>query len=99
MLPLMIPRSLIIGSAGSLMLVRFGWRLVFLTCGAYGLVWALIWFYKFMNQNPGVINISNGTNKANKANSPLFKSRKVDPIVPWGTLLSKPAMWCVQATI
>lgn len=83
------------GSLGSLLLVRLGWRIVFIVFGSVGLIWALVWYYYFLNQNPTVIDMSRNSSKKEK--SVLSKSHKTETIVPWGVLMWEPAVWCVYS--
>ncbi|XP_031574047.1 solute carrier family 17 member 9-like [Actinia tenebrosa] len=83
--------SLIMGSLGSLMLVHLGWRMVFIIFGLAGLVWTLVWYYYFLNQNPAVIDMSSSI----REKSVLSKHHKTDTIVPWGVLMWEPAVWAV----
>lgn len=79
------------GSVGSVMLTRYGWRTVFLLFGSYGLVWAVIFYKRFVNKNLAVINM-NGDPKKEKTTT-LTKTPKSEIIVPWGKIVREPAIW------
>ncbi|KAK3743845.1 hypothetical protein QZH41_011851, partial [Actinostola sp. cb2023] len=85
--------SLLVGSLGSLMLAHYGWRMVFLVFGSYGLVWAVIFFKYFITRNSAVINMNGGSKK--EKTTTLIKTPKTEIIVPWGKIMREPSIWAV----
>jgi sugar phosphate permease len=84
-----------------LIMSYFGWRAVFLICGAVGILWSLWWALSYRNlpEEHRLVNRaelerirgldSNGAIKP----PPMEKQTNV----PWGTLLRSPNMWAIMA--
>jgi sugar phosphate permease len=83
-----------------LIMSYFGWRAVFLICGAVGILWSLWWALSYRNlpEEHRLVNRaelerirgldSNGAIKP----PPMEKQTNV----PWGTLLRSPNMWAIM---
>jgi sugar phosphate permease len=81
-------------------MLRYGWRMVFYSFGAGGLLFSLIWFfmYRDLPEDHWLVNRDElahirGVDAAGNIN-PAQASKR--PKVPWGILLKHPNMWAVM---
>jgi sugar phosphate permease len=81
-------------------ITAFGWRFVFYICGAFGLLWSVLWFLNYRNAPEEQSSVSRDE---------LAYIRGVDdhgaikpaPVahvasLPWGTLFRSPNMWAIM---
>ncbi|HXW49899.1 MAG TPA: MFS transporter [Xanthobacteraceae bacterium] len=84
-----------------LIMTQFGWRTVFLICGAVGLLWSLWWGLTYRNfpEDHGLVNraelerIRGVDDKGEIKPPPVAKQTNV----PWSTLVRSPNMWAIMA--
>jgi sugar phosphate permease len=81
-------------------MLRYGWRMVFYTFGAGGLLFSLIWYLVYRDLpeghrwvNRGELAHIRGVDAAGNVNPPKITKR---PTVPWSVLLKHPNMWAVM---
>ncbi|XP_031565730.1 solute carrier family 17 member 9-like isoform X2 [Actinia tenebrosa] len=83
--------TLLMGSAGSIVLVLFGWHSVFLLQGLVGLTWAWLWRYYATGQyTPTRTELSIGNIKMTEA-TVSEKAARVS--VPYSTFFKHPGVW------
>jgi len=84
-----------------LIMSEFGWRWVFVICGAVGLVWSLWWSLSYRNLpdeehglvNPAELEIIRGRDATGAIKPPPLE-KQTD--VPWATLVRSPNMWAIM---
>jgi len=83
-----------------LIMSYFGWRSVFLICGAVGFVWSLWWALSYRNlpEEHGLVNSAElerirGVDATGAIEPPPIEKQTN---VPWGTLLRSPNMWAIM---
>src|SRR3984957_12793876 len=83
-----------------LIMSYFGWRSVFLICGAVGFVWSLWWALSYRNlpEEHGLVNSAElerirGVDATGAIKPPPIEKQTN---VPWGTLLRSPNMWAIM---
>jgi sugar phosphate permease len=82
-------------------MLQFGWRAVFLICGAVGLAWSAWWYFTYRNfpEDHGLVNRAElekirGLDATGAIKPPPVEKQTN---VPWGTLLRSPNMWAIMA--
>jgi len=83
-----------------LIMSQFGWRWVFVICGAVGLVWSVWWSLSYRNLpeehamvNPEELESIRGRDEKGVIKPPPIEKQTR---VPWGTLLRSPNMWAIM---
>jgi sugar phosphate permease len=83
-----------------LIMSQFGWRAVFLICGAVGLVWSLWWSLSYRNlpEEHGLVNRAELERIRGLDDTSAIKPAPVQKQtdVPWGTLVRSPNMWAIM---
>jgi sugar phosphate permease len=83
-----------------LIMSQFGWRAVFLICGAAGLVWSLWWSLSYRNlpEEHGLVNRAELERIRGLDDTSAIKPAPVQKQtdVPWGTLVRSPNMWAIM---
>jgi sugar phosphate permease len=83
-----------------LIMSQFGWRAVFLICGAAGLVWSLWWSLSYRNlpEEHGLVNRAELERIRGLDDTGAIKPAPVQKQtdVPWGTLVRSPNMWAIM---
>jgi MFS family permease len=84
-----------------LIMSQFGWRAVFLICGAVGFLWSLWWGLSYRNLpeehrlvNRAELERIRGLDATGAIKPPPMEKQAN---VPWGTLLRSPNMWAIMA--
>ena len=84
-----------------LIMSQWGWRAVFLICGAIGIFWSLWWALSYRNlpEEHGMVNRAElerirGLDAAGAIKPPPMEKQAN---VPWGTLIRSPNMWAIMA--
>ncbi|MBO0716403.1 MAG: MFS transporter, partial [Rhizobiales bacterium] len=84
-----------------LIMSQWGWRAVFLICGAIGILWSLWWALSYRNlpEEHGMVNRAElerirGLDAAGAIKPPPMEKQAK---VPWGTLIRSPNMWAIMA--
>ncbi|CAO1339479.1 unnamed protein product [Diamesa hyperborea] len=76
----------------------FGWESAFYFCGAIGFIWSICWFV-FIFETPAVHpRISEEERKDIEDAIGSTTSKKRPTYVPWGSILSSPAVWAIILT-
>ena len=83
-----------------LIMSQWGWRAVFLICGAVGILWSLWWALSYRNLpeehgmvNRGELEQIRGVDAAGAIKPPPMEKQTK---VPWGALIRSPNMWAVM---
>jgi len=81
-------------------MLNFGWRAAFFSCGAIGLLWSLWWAFSYRNlpEDHGMVNRTElehirGLDASGAINPPQIHKQLQ---VPWSRLLSSGNMWAVM---
>src|SRR5690242_11871983 len=81
-------------------MTQWGWREVFLICGAVGIVWSVWWVLTYRNlpEEHGMVNRTElerirGLDASGAIKPPPLEQQAN---VPWATLVSSPNMWAVM---
>src|ERR1700751_4359047 len=84
-----------------LIMSQWGWRAVFLICGAVGILWSLWWAISYRNlpEEHGMVSRAELEPIRRVAARGVIKPPPMEKQanVPWGTLLSSPNMWAIMA--
>jgi MFS transporter, ACS family, glucarate transporter len=73
------------------LLLHFGWRFPFLLFGAFGMVWAVLWFVWYRNSPVEHASVGDAERTLIAANTVAI----VKGPVPWPELLASPRLWCL----
>jgi sugar phosphate permease len=82
------------------MMAQWGWKFVFCSFGAIGLVWTAVWYYWYRDKPSEYKERWGGINEAEIELINSGKSDKPKPKLPFKTLLKSPNMWflCLSYT-
>jgi sugar phosphate permease len=78
------------------LLLRFGWRMPFLSFGALGIVWAAIWYW-YYRDTPAEHPSTNDAERKLIRDSLGYEGHGGKARVPWKSILSSSQMWIISA--
>ncbi len=78
------------------LLVRYGWRVPFISFGCLGLLWAAVWFWYYRDGPEEHLSV-NAAERDLIGNSLGSMRRTAGRGIPWKGILSSPQMWLICA--